>query len=320
MSIFLFQEDKEILLRRPKFYMPALLFLAAVLLDAAGCSAQTVPDFNGKQAFRYLVKQCDFGPRNPGSAGHKKAQAYFVKEFSKFTDRVRLQPFPFVNYKDNLRLTLHNVIASFGSQSDRILLAAHWDTRPWADQDPNPKNRNTPILGADDGASGVAVLLEIARNLKENPPPVGVDLILWDGEDSGREGHATEYLQGSRYFAQHKSPSYNPKFSILLDMVGDKELQLYEEGNSYRYAPDVVDLVWGIAGDLNFTQFIPEVKYTIVDDHLPLLEVGIPSIDVIDFDYPYWHTLQDTPDKCSSESLRVVGQVLLNVIYGKTAP
>ncbi len=288
-------------------------FLGAGLFT--GCSAQTVPQFDGKRAYRYLVKQCDFGPRNPGSVGHEKAQAYLVQEFSKFADQVRLQPFPFTNFKDNLHLTLHNIVVSFGRQNDRILLAAHWDTRPWADQDPNPKNRNKPILGANDGASGVAILLEIARHLKANPPKVGVDLICWDGEDSGREGHSDEYLQGSTYFARHKSPNYNPRFSILLDMVGDKDLQIYEEGNSVSYAPDVVNLVWGVAANLNISAFIPEVQYTIVDDHLPLLSAGIPSIDVIDFDYPYWHTLGDTPDKCSAASLQKVGQVMLGVIY-----
>ncbi len=303
-------------MKRKWFIRNMWLFLG-IVVAVASCSAQTIPTFNGQRAYAYLVKQCDFGPRNPGSAAHEKTQKYLVKEFSKFTNQVRLQPFPFVNNKDNLRLTLHNIIASFGHKSPRILLAAHWDTRPWADHDPNPKNRNTPILGANDGASGVAVLLEIARHLKETPPPIGVDLALWDGEDSGREGHSDEYLQGSRYFARHKSPSYNPKFSILLDMVGDKDLQIYEEGNSVSYAPDVVNMVWKIAGKLGYTQFIPDVRYTIIDDHLPLLEVGIPSIDVIDFDYPYWHTLGDTPDKCSAKSLKIVGQVLVNLIYSR---
>jgi len=300
-----------------KWYIRNVWLFLGIWVAGASCSAQTIPTFDGQRAYAYLVKQCDFGPRNPGSVGHQKAQDYLVKEFSKFTDQVRLQPFPFVNYKDNLHLTLNNIIASFGHKSPRILLAAHWDTRPWADQDPNPKNRNTPILGANDGASGVAVLLEIARHLKENPPPVGVDLALWDGEDSGREGHSDEYLQGSRYFARNKSLSYDPEFSILLDMIGDRDLQIYEEGNSISYAPDVVNRVWAIASKLGYPQFIPDVRYTIVDDHLPLLEVGIPSIDVIDFDYPYWHTLGDTPDKCSAKSLKVVGQVLLNVIYSR---
>ncbi len=300
--------------RAHQFFAIGLLWFFAGGLFS-GCSAQTVPQFDGNRAYRYLVAQCDFGPRNPGSVGHEKAQTYLMKEFSKFADQVRLQPFPFTNFKDNLHLTLHNIVASFGRQNDRILLAAHWDTRPWADQDPNPKNHNKPILGANDGASGVAILLEIARHLKAHPPKVGVDLICWDGEDSGREGHSDEYLQGSTYFAKHKSPNYNPRFSILLDMVGDKDLQIYEEGNSVSYAPDVVDLVWGEAANLNISAFIPEVQYTIVDDHLPLLSAGIPSIDVIDFDYPYWHTLGDTPDKCSAASLRKVGQVMLNVIY-----
>jgi len=226
-----------------------------------------------------------------------------------------LQPFPFTNLRTGKSYTLYNIVASFGQQGRRILLAAHWDTRPWADRDPNPKNRNRPIIGANDGASGVAVLLEIAHHLKAQPPQVGVDIVLFDGEDSGREGHDDEFLQGSRYFAAHKSPDYVPEFGIVVDMVGDRELTLYIEQNSFRYARQVVDRVWRKAEELGITEFIRDARYQVVDDHLPLLEVGIPCIDVIDFEYPYWHTLEDTPDKCSPESLEKVGQVLLHVIY-----
>lgn len=281
----------------------------------SSCSGQTVPQFDARQAYNYLLKQCEFGPRPPGSTAHQKTRQFLVDELSKFADKVRLQPFPFTNYQTKQQLILHNIIASFGKQKKRILLAAHWDTRPWADMDPDPQNHNKPIIGANDGASGVAVLLEIARLLKSHPCPNGIDIVLFDGEDSGRADHPEEFSQGAKYFAKNKTFSYNPKFGILLDMIGDSDLQIYIEQYSQHYAPQIVKQVWEIAEGLGVPEFIPELGHAVIDDHLPLLEVGIPCIDIIDFDYPYWHTLEDTPDKCSPESLEKVGQVVVEVIY-----
>ncbi|MDQ7051613.1 MAG: M28 family peptidase [candidate division KSB1 bacterium] len=198
-------------------------------------------------------------------------------------------------------------------------MAAHWDSRPWADQDPDSANHNKPVPGANDGASGVAVLLEIARVLKQNPPPVGVDIVLFDGEDLGSEGYPDTYAAGAQYFAQKKSVHYAPYLGILLDMIGDRELQIYREANSVRYAPAVVDLVWNYAARLGISNFYNPVRHEVFDDHVPLLNVGIPCIDLIDFDYPYWHTVHDTPDKCSPESLEKVGRVVLAVIYNPPA-
>ena len=292
------------------------VWLAVVLL-VSSCSSQTVPQFDAQQAYGYLLKQCEFGPRPPGSISHQKTRRYLVDELSKFADKVRLQPFPFTNYQTGQHLILHNIIASFGDQKKRILLAAHWDTRPWADMDPQPENHHKPIMGANDGASGVAVLLEIARLLKIYPCPNGIDVVLFDGEDSGRASHPEEFSQGSSYFAKNKAFSYNPEFGILLDMIGDSDLQIYIEQNSQQYAPEVVKRVWKTAEQLGISEFIPEKGYAMTDDHLPLLKVGIPCIDLIDFDYPYWHTVEDTPDKCSPESLGKVGQVVVEVIYRK---
>ncbi len=294
-----------------------LLIFGLMLLVQSTVFAQ----FNGDRAFDYLKKQVAFGPRNPGSAGHKACLAYLTKELRILADSVRLQTFDYQNLRNKEQFTLTNVIASFKpEQTKRIFFAAHWDTRPRADYD-TKANRHKPIPGANDGASGVAVLLEIARQLKQNPPPIGVDLILFDGEDYGEEGHLEDYFLGSRYFARH-AKGYHPDFGILLDMVGDANLTLPREGYSQKYLPWLVDKVWKIAEDLGFTEFENETGSYISDDHLELIKQGIPCIDIIDFSYPapgsnYWHTLQDTPDKCSAQSLETVGQVMMEVIYGE---
>ena len=291
-----------------------LLPAALLLLMLSGCSGQ-VPQFDQDRAYAVLEKQCSFGPRYPGSEGHKKCLDYLYTEMKKYATSVVKQPFHFTDPRTGKQHLLHNVIASFGTQGDRILLGAHWDTRPIADFDPDPAKRDTPIMGANDGASGVAVLLEIARIMKENPPPVGVDIVLFDGEDSGVQGNDATWCAGSRYFAQNKQPSYQPRFGILLDMVGDRDLHLPVERNSNMYAPELVDRVWTIAENLGIPVFDRALGPEMVDDHLELIKVGIPAIDIIDFDYPYWHTVEDTKDKTSAESLGYVGPVVLHVVY-----
>jgi glutaminyl-peptide cyclotransferase len=281
-------------------------------------AAATVPAFDGERSYQYLLAQTDFGPRNPGSPGHAKCLDYLKQELEKYADAVNLQPFTQQGYlKETLRLT--NIIASFNLQATtRVLLIAHWDTRPRADQDPDVKKRNQPILGANDAASGVAVLLEIARHLKTQPPGVGVDFVIVDGEDYGKEGDNTYYLLGSKYFVNHRPQGFAPAFGILLDMIGYTDLAIKREGSSVQYAPDIVELVWSTARTLGLRQFTAQMQSPIIDDHIPFNEARIKTIDLIDFDYPYWHTTQDTPDKCSSESLEAVGKVLLQVIYEYT--
>lgn len=280
------------------------------------------PSFDGKRSFALLTAQTAFGPRNPGSAGHAQCLRFLESTLRQYTGTVTLQRFTQRGYNETLSLT--NIFAQFNpTAKKRILLTAHWDTRPRAEEDADPAKQNLPIIGANDGASGVAVLLELARLFKENPPPVGVDILLTDGEDYGdskRDGNSDLYFLGARYFAKTKPAAYVPIFGILLDMVGDRDLQLPLEQHSMRYAPQVMDMVWNTAEELRMTQFIRIPGEAVSDDHLPLNEAGIPTIDIIDFQYPYWHTQQDTPDKCSSESLEAVGKVLAAVIYTKVTP
>ncbi|CUS96522.1 Peptidase family M28 [Candidatus Kryptobacter tengchongensis] len=273
-----------------------------------------IPDFNENSAFEYLKKQVSFGPRVPNSNAHEECKNFLINEISKYADAVNVQEFTHSYLGKNFKLS--NIIASFNLKSGfRILLCAHWDSRPYADEEREASKRIQPVPGANDGASGVAVLLEIARILKDNPAPIGVDIVFFDGEDLGIAGDLDNFCIGSKYFAKNKPVNYLPQFGILLDMVGDKELQIFKESNSVKYAPDVVNYVWGIARELGISEFRDEIKYNVYDDHIPLNEAGIRTIDIIDFDYPYWHTTEDTPDKCSPQSLGKVGKVLLNVIY-----
>ena len=267
--------------------------------------------FNAKRAFAYLEKQCEFGPRVPGTTAHQETQAYLVTELEKYADEVAVQPFEFRGQDRTVRM--NNILARFGEDSGaKMLLAAHWDTRPFADRDPDPANRNTPILGANDAASGVAVLLEIARVLKSKPPPIEVIIVLFDGEDYGRTV-STMFL-GSTHFAQNMG-RWKADFGILLDMVGDQSLELPMEGYSWNAARDLTEAIWQRAAELGLPAFQRRLGPAIMDDHLPLIQAGVPTINIIDFDYPYWHTVADTPDKCSAESLEIVGRLALDIIY-----
>jgi len=289
-----------------------LIFVLCSLLPAG---------FNAERAFADLEKQVSFGTREPGSKGHQLCLNFLEKDLKKSADKVVLQSFDYQDVKGRKKFVLTNIIASFNKDhKKRIFFAAHWDTRPRADYE-NKENRHKPILGANDGASGVAVLLEIARQLKAAPPDIGVDLILFDGEDYGEEGHLEDYFLGSRYFAKH-AKNYKPKYGILLDMIGDANLNIPREGYSQRYLPHIVDMVWGIAQSMGYSEFEDQTGSYIDDDHVILIKHGIPCIDIIDFAYPdkthrYWHTLQDTPDKCSAQSLDTIGQVMMEVIYSE---
>ena len=195
---------------------------------------------------------------------------------------------------------------------ETVLLAAHWDTRPIADHDPKPENRETPILGANDGASGVAVLLELARVFKTHPPPRRVVIVLFDGEDYGKT--ADDMFIGSRFFARNLG-KWKPDYGILLDMVGDKNLTLPIEANSWNANRAFTAAIWNRAAALGLAPFQQRLGPAIMDDHVPLIKVGIPMVDIIDFDYPYWHTIEDTVDKCSPKSLEVVATLVISVVY-----
>ncbi len=269
------------------------------------------PEFDGGKAFQILVKQCDFGPRPVGSEAHQKTRDYLVAEMGKYADRTAWQDF---TYK---KMPLTNVIGVFNPGAKRsVLLCTHWDTRPRADQEVDRAKKKMPILGASDGASGGAVLLELARIFKQQKPEIGVILVLLDGEDYGDFELDEGVFLGSRYFARNHQ-GYNPEYGILLDMVGDKDLDIYREGNSDRMAPGTNTKVFTIAKELGYGKYIIDhLKHTIVDDHISLTTLGrIPTIDLIDFDYAPWHTLDDTPANCSAKSLAIVGNTLAEVIY-----
>ncbi len=282
----------------------------------------SIPPFSGESAFQLLLRQTAFGPRNPGSTGYQQCLAFFQSEFARSADTVIIQRFAYRSYKSDGFLG-NNVIARYNRfMKDRILLTAHWDTRPWADEDPLEANRMKPIPGANDGASGVAVLLELARIFKEHEVPLGVDIVLFDGEDVGKTGYTESFCQGSQYFSKNLPAGVTYRFAINLDMVGDKNLQIRREENSDAYAPILMDNVFSTAKLLGLQQFVDEKVSGIYDDHMPLNKVNIPAIDLIDFEYPdatnrYWHTLEDTPDKCSAESLEAVGTLLLHILYGQ---
>ena len=289
-----------------------------IIVTGTQMNQAQVPEFNAARAFTDLVKQCKFGPRNPGSQAHKSCLEYLASSLHETADEVELQRFT-ESLPGSPQKTVHltNVIARFGKQPRRIMFCAHWDTRPRADEDPDPSNRNIPVPGANDGASGVAVLLELARILANNPATTGVDIVLFDAEDAGLEGQWETWCLGSSYFAKSGLLTPYHGYAILLDLVGDSDLSLPIEYYSNLYAPVYVKKIWGRAAELGLVAFKETDGPAVIDDHLNLLKAGIPAVDIIDFNYPYWHTLEDTPDKCSPESLGTVGKLLVSLIYEK---
>ena len=282
-----------------------------------------VPNFDKGNAFRYLVEQCEFGPRNPGSNGYKQCLDYLQKTLSGFADTIFVQPFVLDDLVNEKSYDLTNIIARFKvGDPQQLLIGAHWDTRPWADEDPDTEKRNDPIIGANDGASGVAVILELARILNASPPPIGITLVLFDGEDMGRSGTPKSYAQGSLAFAKDL-PIEKPDEAIILDMIGDAELHIPIERYSYQQNRQLVKKLWILAKGLSLDAFESRIEYSIYDDHVPLwTEAKIPAVDIIDFNYPnsyvnYWHTTQDLPEHCSAESLGQVGTLLVHYIYGR---
>jgi hypothetical protein len=272
--------------------------------------------FDGQHAFTYLQQQVTFGPRIPGTPAHEQEGDWLQRELRTRADTVVVQAFDHRLARGGATLHLRNFLARFKPDAaERILLLAHWDTRPHSDQSPDSAKRRLPVPGANDGASGVAILLGVADALKARAPAVGVDLLFVDGEDFGDFADSNDVLIGSRWFAAHQPAGYPPLFAVLLDMVGDKDLQIYVEGNSQTVAPEVVDRVWRTADRLGYGQyFLPTGRHTLIDDHVSLQNGGIHAIDVVDFDYPYWHTPDDTIDKVSGASLQIVGDVAVALV------
>jgi len=295
---------------------PRILHLAVVLVLAAGlsgCDERPVPAFDEARAFEDLKSQVAFGPRNPGSEGHERCRAFLVERLTAAGGRVSEQAFDDTVYGRPYRLT--NVRARFGpDRGPWIVLGAHWDTRPTADMDPDPAKRAQPVLGANDGASGVAVLLEIARAMGQTPPPVGVEIVLFDGEDLGEGGDVEGFCRGSRHYVRHLTHP-RPQLALIADLVGDKDLELHYEQNSFNAAPNIVERIWTGATKVKAPAFVKGVRHNVYDDHAPFLESGIPGINVIDFDYPAWHTTGDDLTQVSAGSLGQVGRTFLWYLY-----
>jgi hypothetical protein len=298
-----------------------LTLIALTTLLAACEKAPPTREFDGVTAFTYLQAQVNFGYRIPGTEGHARTAAWIDSMARARADTVIEQAWDHVDVKGKT-LPLRNYIARFNvAARERVLFLAHWDTRPVSDNPDYKGDRNQPVPGASDGASGVAVLLAMADALKKAPPRIGVDLLFVDGEDYGdfNAKPNPDVLMGSRYYAQHQVPGNKPLYAILVDMVGDKELNLKREGNSLLGAPEVVDLVWTVAREIGHGQYFESGDgHTLIDDHVELQKIGIRAIDVVDFDYgpknSYWHTPDDTIDKTSSTSLQIVGDVMMALI------
>jgi len=257
--------------------------------------------FDGQRADADVQTQVAFGPRIPGTDGHAKVQEWMYEELVKAGWQVEIQE------SEALGHPIQNVVAKRSDESPQIIIGAHYDSRMFADQDQNPDNTSLPVPAANDGASGVAVLLELARTLPEDTPNVW--LVFFDAEDNG-DIAGWDWILGSREFV--KNNVLQPQAVIVVDMIGDADLNIYKERNS---TPELTDEIWSVANGLGYGNvFIPEYKYSMLDDHTPFLNAGLPAVDIIDFDYPYWHTTEDTPDKVSAASLEAVGRTLFTWI------
>lgn len=326
---------------RISFFVVLSLFLFFSCKEKEGGTANSsnsesvapveVPAFNGDSAFYFLKTQVDFGPRIPNSQAHKKTGDYLIETLKGFGAIVTVQEFDQRTY-DNQNLRLRNIIASFAPEKQRrVLLAAHWDTRPFADKD--RQQPNATFDGANDGASGVAVLLEIARLIGSQPPQIGIDIIFFDGEDWGEREHEQSmtshglqswWCLGSQHWAKNKhKPNYSAYYGILLDMVGAKNSQFYRESLSLSYAPKVVDKVWNAAQALGYSHiFVKRNQGEVTDDHKFVTEIGkIPMIDIVNYDPSsgsfgaFHHTTADNLDIISKDVLVAVGSTVLHVIY-----
>lgn len=283
----------------------SLLIIGLLLIGAAGWYAyslrsqpEVVPVmFDGQRAYADVQTQVAFGARVPGSEGHARVVEWIGQELVKAGWQVEVQE------SEALGHPVKNIVAKRSTEPPQIIIGAHYDSRMFADNDPDAAQHTSFVPGANDGASGVAVLLELARSLPKETVPVW--LVFFDAEDNGRiEGW--DWILGSREFV--KNNPVQPRAVVIVDMIGDADLNIYKERNSN---PDLTDEIWEVAKGLGHeSKFIPEYKYSMLDDHTPFLEAGLPAVDIIDFDYPYWHTVQDTPDKVSAESLQAVGETL----------
>ncbi len=279
----------------------ALLIITGIILENKLSAVRILP-FDGQHALTYVEQQIQFGPRIPGNPGHEKIVAWLRDELASMNWDVQIQESVSMGHP------IKNIIARRGNQENNspwIIFSAHYDTRIYADESQDPTSRSLPVEGANDGASGVAILVELARVIPKDFPGE-IWLVFFDAEDNGRID-GWDWILGSRVFVD--TLEGRPDAVVLVDMIGDADLNIYIEKNS---DPGLTAEIWGIAAELGYTQyFIPVPKYRMLDDHIPFLQADIPAVDLIDFDYPYWHTTEDTLDKVSAESLKIVGDTLL---------
>lgn len=327
-----------------RYYISLCVAATALLFVSCGSSKKDktaeekvivvkAPDMNADSAYLYVKQQVDFGPRVLGSKAHRECGDFLSAKLASFGAKVYQQEFDATIY-DGTTYKARNIIGAFNPDArKRVMLCAHWDSRPWADNDPDEKNHHTPILGANDGASGVGVLLEIARQIQLKAPEIGIDIVLFDAEDYGMPQFTGKYDEdswclGSQYWSrvQHV-PHYNARFGILLDMVGGKGATFLQEGYSRDYASSVVKKIWKKADEIGFGTYFPKRSGGYVtDDHVPVNQVAkIPCVDIIPCDEgcelssfgSFWHTVNDNMDVIDKNTLQAVGQTVIEVIYNE---
>ena len=297
---------------------------AAVHQAAGGQSS--VPQFDADSAYALVARQCEFGPRVPGTSAHAACAQWLTRQLEAVADTVLVQQASVTTF-DGTKLGLKNIYAAFRPEiENRVLLLAHWDCRPWADADPDPSMRRRPVMGANDAASGVAVLLELARCLRGMPPTVGVDILLVDVEDWGADGDEDSWALGTQYWARHPQwVSTTPHYGVLLDMVGARGARFAPEYFSMEYASGFVGHVWNVAREAGYgNYFVGTQGGAVTDDHIYINRIaGIPCLDIIDMRpdqegsgfFSAWHTTHDTMDQIDPSTLKAVGQTLLHLLY-----
>lgn len=324
--------------RRGILIFSGILILACLLQachqtpsGSHAATKQLSPGFNADSAMAYTARQVAFGPRIPGTQSHKACGAYLVDFFKKAGASVFVQGGNVTTY-DGKTFELENIIASTGPAfKSRVMLSAHWDARPFSDQDPDIANKKKPFDAANDGGSGVAVLMEIARDIQLKSPGIGVDLVLWDVEDYGSSQDTTErtWCLGTQYWAKHPPvPGYAPLYCINLDMVGGQHAVFYMDKPSMAYAPHVVQKVWDIANELGYSSYFSYQHLTQddVDDHVYVnKDANIPAIDIVDLNdvtgfYKYWHRQGDNMEHMDTKVLKAVGQTVLETVFREALP
>lgn len=305
--------------------LAVLIFALSSLLVAPSCAQEKAAEakFDPNRAWEYFTKVCDIGPRSSGSPGMERQVKLIAEHFSKLQTRVGFQSFDVAHPLDGTPVKMNNIIVSFHPQAkERVLICCHYDTRPFPDED-TPANRRKPFIGANDGGSGVALLMEMGHHIKTIDSTYGVDFIFFDGEELIFGDRGTFFL-GSEHFAKQykeKPPEHRYLYGVLVDMIADKNLNIHPEINSLKLAPEPTASIWATAKRLRVTEFIAQPKHEVRDDHLPLNEIaGISTTDIIDFDYLYWHKTGDTLAACSRSSLSKVGRVLLAWLENVPAP